>query len=154
MQLSEEPFWSLLVAPLPLDHWNPSPSLLLLLQRGPEICERVSKIEWLCIFLRLTSPLLLQRFPQIPHIMSRWQNGVPKVRNSWKCYYFITICYVLSVCFKMDDRLHIIGGRAAATETRLIAFALSADLLADNLKCFAAATDVKRAFYNLHRSSC
>ena len=33
----------------------------------------------------------------------------------------------------MDDRLHIIGGRAAATETRLIAFALSADLLADNL---------------------
>ena len=32
----------------------------------------------------------------------------------------------MSVCFKKDDRLHIIGGRA--TETGLIAFALSADL--------------------------
>ena len=38
---------------------------------------------------------------------------------------FITICHVLSVRFKMGQRLHIIGGRAAATTTRLIASALS-----------------------------
>ena len=52
-------------------------------------------------------------------------NGEPKVCKLWIMNLFITICHVLSVRFKMGQRLHIIGGRAAATTTRLIASALS-----------------------------
>ena len=40
-----------------------------------------------------------------------------------------TIFHVLGVCLWVEDRLHIIGGRAAAAATRLIAFAISAYLL-------------------------
>ena len=49
-------------------------------------------------------------------------NGEPEVCKLWIMNLFITICHVLSVRFKMGQRLHIIGGRAATT--RLIAFAL------------------------------
>ena len=50
-----------------------------------------------------------------------------------------TIFHVLGVCLWMEDRLHIIGGRAAAVATRLIAFAISAYLLAPQSEIFVGA---------------
>ena len=47
-----------------------------------------------------------------------------------------TIFHVLGVFLWVEDRLHIIGGRAAAAATRLIAFAISAYLLAPQSEIF------------------